>query len=292
MEPFFEYLRVVRNVSDHTLRAYQGDLSLFLAFLKDKPLIEVTRFDIRAFLLHLFKRGNSKSTVARRAGMLRTLYRYLLSQGEIDRSPMEDIEPLAQEKRLPRAISEEDIERFLQMPNLNRWEGVRDRAMIELLYSSGMRISELLTIQLSDLFPEEKLVKLIGKGSKERIIPLTERALNWIFAYKERVPFPLSSFLFISRLARPLSSRAVHLAFRNYLVSSGLTTRVTPHVVRHSIATHLLERGMDLRMIQEILGHASPSTTQIYTKVSFGLKESVYNKAHPLAREEESGGRE
>lgn len=287
IEQFLEYLHVVKNVSSHTLRSYKTDLQTFATFLGGKPLSVVDRFDVRAFLLHLFKQGLKKPSVARRASALRSFYRFLVKHSGLASSPMDLIDPLKQDSRIPRAVTLEEIEHFFSLPDLACPMGLRDRAILELFYSSGLRVSELSLLNCEDLSKEEGLVRVIGKGNKERIVPVTLFAIEWIERYRAVLNVDLidKKALFVNRLGTRLTTRSIDRLFKNYLLKSGLSSRITPHVLRHSIATHLLERGMGLKSIQEILGHSSPSTTQIYTKVNAKLKKEAYQKAHPLEKD-------
>lgn len=285
IEKFLEHLEVVRNMSPHTLRNYGSDLSQFEAFVKEA---KIDRRLIRRYLSDLTMQGLSKRTILRRLSSLRSLYSYLEREKIITENPLTSIDSPKLDKPLPKSISYEMVQRFFQQPDTSTLLGFRDRTIIELFYSSGLRLSELCALNREDIQLEQCKMRVRGKGKKERIIPITTGAAKWIKQYldhPERAEKEEDyAAIFLNKWGKRLSTRSVDRLFKGYLISSGLAITVTPHTIRHSIATHLLENGMDLKTIQGLLGHSSLSTTTIYTKVSTRLKRDVYDRAHPRAQ--------
>ena len=321
---FLEHLRSVKNASNHTIRNYTIDLNAFKNYLEtlhlgslsqndlpDKisydssyqdrrkdyddilPLNIIDRKKIRGFLAHLNAINQNKRTIVRRLSSLRTFFKYAFTNKLISHNPTEDLETPKIEKKIPYSLSYEQIQRLFEQPDVNTYLGYRDRVIMELFYSSGLRVSELVALDRLDFDPQNLLVKLKGKGKKERIVPITKNAAEWIQSYlnhPERhleidghLPQSDSDAIFLNRLGTRITTRSVDRNFDRYLTASGLAGKVTPHTIRHTIATHWLENGMDLKTIQVLLGHSSLATTTIYTQVSTSLKKKVYDKAHPRA---------
>ena len=289
IKSFIHYMDVTKRASAHTLRGYASDLNMFNQFAKDK---KIDKHVIRKYLYNLQTLGASKKTVARHLSAIRSLFRHLHKQKRIEVNPAGEIQAPKLPKPLPKAISYSEIEHLFSMPNTLEILGLRDRAIMELFYSSGLRLSELVTLDKKDLNDCSRSMKVKGKGKKERIIPMTQNALDWVLKYlndKRRNQMPLSKApknedaIFLNKWGTRLSARSVDRIFKKYLSKSGLVETITPHTIRHTIATHWLEKGMDLKTIQTILGHNSLGTTTIYTKVSPRLKKDVYDRAHPRA---------
>jgi integrase/recombinase XerC len=308
---FLEHLRVVKNASKHTIRSYCVDLNSLKTFLEGErenkaekiyhqqpydvrdhaheellTLKTIDRRMLRQFLASLNAHGANKQTIVRRLSSLRTFFKYAFSQGQITLNPMEDVESPKLDKRIPKSLNYDQVQRLFDQPDLNTYLGFRDRCIMELFYSSGLRVSELVGLNRTDFDPSNLLVRLRGKGKKERVIPITKNAAEWIQAYLDHAARPKKSHpdaVFLNRHGQRLSSRSVDRKFDKYLMMSGLAGRVTPHTIRHTIATHWLESGMDLKTIQLLLGHSSLATTTIYTHVSPKLKKQVYDRAHPRA---------
>lgn len=280
---FLEHLQVVKNASQHTIRNYAIDLKALRAFT-DLPLNEIDRRTIRLFIAKQSE-THSKRTIVRRLSSLRTFFKYLISQGHIPKNPMEDIESPKLEKKIPLSLSYEQVQRLLNTPDTHTYLGFRDRCIMELFYSSGLRVSELVDLDKKDVNNKELLIRLRGKGKKERVIPITRNAAEWIEAYLNHPKRKARDrkALFLNRFGRRLTSRSVDRKFEEHLTKTGLSGNITPHTIRHTIATHWLESGMDLKTIQLLLGHSSLATTTIYTHVSPKLKKEVYDKAHPRA---------
>ncbi|MBM3196878.1 MAG: tyrosine recombinase XerC [Chlamydiae bacterium] len=282
---FLEFLKGVKRVSLHTLRAYESDLRALHNFILGKPLEQVSKYEIRSFLMTLHKENISKKTVARKAASLRSFYRYLVLHEGLEKNPMELIDPIKQEPSIPRAVSREEVELLLNSVDPSTFLGLRDRCIMELFYSSGLRLSEVEALDWSDISFQDRICLIKGKGNKSRLVPFTETVRNWLKLYKDHPQNGLGEMgvVFVNKFGKRISSRSIDRMFKEYVLKSGLSLHITPHVLRHSIATHWLDRGMDLKSIQEILGHESLGTTQIYTKVTKTKKQEIYQKTHPLA---------
>lgn len=296
---FLEHLQIVRNLSSHTLRSYATDLQAFKKFLNQEKieilsLNEIDKPLIRQFLAHLHFQKGSKRTLLRRLACLRSFFKHLKRENKIEKNPMEEIDTPKLEKALPKALSYQQIERLLGQPEIGVYLGFRDRCMMELLYSSGLRISELAGLNRRDFDEKNLRLRLRGKGKKERIIPITAGAAKWIQDYldheereedgRQHKAQKDKEAVFLNKWGNRISVRSLDRNFAKYLISAGLSSNVTPHTIRHTIATHWLENGMDLKTIQTLLGHSSLVTTTIYTRVSSRLKKEVYDKAHPSAK--------
>ena len=281
---FLEFMKGVKRVSPHTLRAYESDLRSFHDFVLQKPIESISKYEIRSFLMALHKENISKKTVARKAASLRSFFRYLVLHENLERNPMDLIDPIKQEACIPRAVTKEEIEILLNCVDPSSFSGLRDRCILELFYCSGLRLSEVVALNWDDISLEERLVLVRGKGNKSRIVPFTHTVKKWLHLYREHPQNGLGEpgVVFLNKFQKRITCRSVDRMCKSVVKKAGLSPLITPHVLRHSIATHWLDRGMDLKSIQEILGHESLGTTQIYTKVSKTKKEEVYNKSHPL----------
>lgn len=295
---FLHYLELAKNASVHTLRNYTSDLSNFESFLEKEKLTNtsIEKLDkrlIRNFLAQLNFSGSSKRTILRKVACLRSFFKYLKRQRKIGINPMEEIDSPKLDKRIPRPLTYDQVKRLMEQPETESILGFRDRCVMELLYSSGLRISELANLNRRDLDSKNRILRILGKGKKERHIPITNSAVEWIVAYLNHPERELdgkghqaqkdSNAIFLNKWGKRISTRSLDRNFAKYLNESGLPSSVTPHTIRHTIATHWLEKGMDLKTIQVLLGHSSLGTTTIYTKVSTRLKKEVYDKSHPSA---------
>jgi integrase/recombinase XerC len=291
---FLGFLTVERGASQETLRNYASDLRqlhrfLFSARLADQPIdpAELSADSIRAYLQWLDRKGEKRTSLARKLACIRSLYRYLTRTGLVSRNPVEDLRTPKQPKYLPRVLTKDDAEALMGFPDLGTISSMRDRALLEALYSTGARVSELVALNVEDLHQAEGVVRLRGKGRKERIVPIGDLAIQAIKAYRDALEPSIrgtqrSSSVFLNHRGGRLSSRSVARIVARY--SSRLRGgSVSPHTLRHSFATHLLDEGADLRAIQEMLGHASLSTTQKYTHVATDQLLAVYDKSHPRA---------
>lgn len=287
---FFSYLRLSKGASEHTLRAYAIDLNYFFSFAKEEG---VERIDgickrvIRRYLAHLYDKGASPKTVLRKISSLKSFFRHLIKEKIVLESPLDEIASPKKEKRLPISVSYEEVEHLFKQPDMAVYTGFRDRVIMEVFYSSGLRLSELVGLNRSDFDPKGRLLTIFGKGKKQRQTPITETAAKWLLAYLEHPEreedVNAKGAIFLNKWGKRLSARSVDRKFAAYLKASGLSERITPHTIRHTIATHWLEKGMDLKTIQLLLGHTSMATTTIYTHVSSKLKREVYDKTHPRA---------
>lgn len=293
-EKFLSYLHAIKNASLHTLRNYGMDLADFQKFAKIEEIQAVDKRMIRGYLAHLNQMRATKRTILRRLSALRSFFKYLLKEGALSQNPLEEIDAPKLEKTIPAPLSREEIERLFQQPNIETLLGFRDRTIMELFYSSGLRISELVGLNKSDFDQVNLTLRVKGKGKKERVIPITKNAAAWINRYlihPERIldgeqhqAEKNHEAIFLNKWGERLTVRSVDRNFQAFLKQSGLASKATPHTIRHTIATHWLENGMDLKTIQVLLGHSSLSTTTIYTKVSTKLKKVVYDKTHPLVK--------
>ena len=313
---FLDHLRLNENASAHTVRAYESDLSQFITFVAthlnrrrpDLVAADFNHLNIRAFLGDLHTRGNSRASAARKLAAIRTFGRYLRREGAIDGDPAALVGTPKREQRLPPHLAESEMSRLLEMPDTSSPLGRRDRAILELFYASGLRLSELVGVGLEDVNLSGRVVRVLGKGGKERIVPFnrsTEAALRvWLHDREAiaagirdagsviRSPTVVRSVsrgrrpaepLFLNYQGGRLSTRSVDRLVRKYVAACSTRFGISPHALRHSFATHLLERGADLRVIQELLGHARLSTTQRYTHVNAAQLLEAYKKAHPKA---------
>jgi integrase/recombinase XerC len=295
---FLEYMRLARLASDHTLRAYSIDLASFFSFLEKKKstssLEEIDKWTIRGYLSLLFEQKRKNRTILRHLSSLRSFFKYLVKEKILLVNPLDEIEGPKREKRLPHFLSYAQIENLFSQPDVTTYLGLRDRAIVELFYSSALRLSELAALNRWDLDKEQGLLRVRGKGRKERLVPVTKNAIKWILTYLEHPERSVRSkehevqkddaAIFLNKWGKRMTTRSIDRNFKRYLLQSGLAERITPHTIRHTIATHWLENGMDLKTIQLLLGHSSLSTTTIYTHVSSKLKRDVYDKAHPRAK--------
>ena len=288
---FLDYLHYERNVSPNTIAAYRDDLESFTAFLCNEYLtmardqLELRRVDhlaVRSYLAHLSRRKLSRSSMARHLSALRTFFKWLVREGVVEANPARTVATPKREKHLPAVLQTSDVALLLEQPDTSANLGLRDAAWMELLYASGLRISELVGIDLDDLELRARLVKVHGKGSKERIVPFGSKAEAALRAYLA-VRSSDEDALFVNYRGNRITARSVRRLFDGYLRKAALRAGISPHTMRHSFATHLLNAGADLRAIQELLGHASLSTTQKYTHLNDWQLIAVYKKAHPRA---------
>jgi integrase/recombinase XerD len=290
---YLDHLRVERRLSGHTLESYGRDLAGLAAFAAgaDRRLEDLDRKALDAFVQQQRTRGQSPRSVARAVAAVRGFYRFLVLDRRLERSPAEDLQPPPAWPALPKFLSIEEVDTLLAQPDTSTPLGLRDRALIELLYATGMRVSELVGVRAADLHLDEQYLTCIGKGNKERLIPIGEQAAAWIEKYQASVRPVLTRHakgratpqLFVNARGGPLSRVGFWKILKGYGRQASLPRTLSPHVVRHSFATHLLERGADLRAIQMMLGHADLSTTQIYTHVLEARLKAVYNRFHPRA---------
>jgi len=298
IDPFLEYLRLVRNVSPHTIRAYSEDIVGFVAFFEEVrrgDWEKIDYHDIRAFLAYLKQHGASTATVSRKLAALRAFFRYLKRGGHLPHNPTVGIANPRKERRLPRVLTEEEMDHLSQSQAVEKILGIRDHAIIETLYASGIRVSELVALDVRDVDIAAREMRVMGKRSKERIAFLGRSAIEALSDYlalarshlAARNPKGDCGALFLNYRGGRLSARSVDALMAKYTQEAALRQKVTPHTLRHTFATHLLEHGADLRSVQEMLGHANLTTTQIYTHLTTEHLKDVYRKAHPRKERDE-----
>lgn len=291
LDRFINYIISERGLSKNTAESYNRDLIKFLNFLEKHSkhgVISVSREDILLFLGELLKEGKKPRSVSRALVSIRVFYRYLISQGLVKKNPASLIEGMKIEKGLPKVMTYSDIMKIINAIKPDDASRLRDLAMIELLYATGIRVSELVNLKLGDVDLDVGYLRVLGKGIKERIVPVGEYARKRVkeyleFARPRLLGKGISEHLFITRLGKKFTRQGFWLMVKNYARLSGVKVNVTPHVFRHSFATHLLEKGADLRTLQTMLGHADISTTQVYTHVSSEQLRRVYKRSHPRA---------
>lgn len=290
LEDYLRYGQIERGLSNNTITAYRQDLTEFLNYLTNEHINywPTKALDIDAFLARQRDLNKATSSISRMISSLRKFYQWLARNNIQKLNPMIEIDAPKKEKRLPTALSRGEVERLLAAPDTKQKLGLRDRALLEIMYATGMRVSEVINLKEEDIHAELKLIKVFGKGSKERLVPVTDLALDWLKKYQETVREPLllekgenSEFVFLNNRGQSLTRQAVWQIIKRYCKLCGITKDVTPHTLRHTFATHLLENGADLRVVQEILGHSDISTTQIYTNLTQTHILQVYQKAHP-----------
>ncbi|MCL6597981.1 MAG: site-specific tyrosine recombinase XerD [Alicyclobacillus macrosporangiidus] len=289
---FADYLAVERGLSANTRESYQRDLKAFCLYLQDTWHVtpECARQPhIAGYLAHLRAQGRAATTVSRNLASLRSFYHFLLREGQLSQDPTVHIDSPKVEKRLPKVLTVHEVERLLDAPDVATPSGARDKAMLELLYATGIRVSELVSIRVSDVNLSAGFIRCIGKGSKERIIPVGDIARRALLHYLQfgRVRLLKDSNppeLFLNHHGQPMSRQGFWKILKKHSRSANILKDITPHTLRHSFATHLLERGADLRAVQEMLGHADISTTQIYTHVTRTRLKEVYLSAHPRVK--------
>ncbi|MFC0271510.1 site-specific tyrosine recombinase XerD [Metabacillus herbersteinensis] len=293
IKDFIHYIIVERGLSNNTIVSYERDLKGYQLFLVEKQQItsfnDVTRFHIIQFLKQLKDGGKSSKTLARHTASIRSLHQFLLREKAVDQDPTVHIESPQIDRKLPKVLSLQDVEKLLETPRLTSSFGYRDKAMLELLYATGMRVSEMINLDLKDVHLTMGFIRCYGKGNKERIVPIGTIASEAITAYIEKARIHLVSkkqptdALFLNHHGKRISRQGFWKNLKKIALEANIDKELTPHTLRHSFATHLLENGADLRAVQEMLGHADISTTQIYTHVSKTRLKDVYKQFHPRA---------
>jgi integrase/recombinase XerC len=306
---FLDYLKLEKHFSDYTVKSYGADLIQFGQFLAgeighananqaagaltpeqlDERQVKCEPLTVREFLAYLYAQNYTKSTTARKLATLRSFYKFLIRRGVVSVNPLSTIRTPKQEKRLPKCLDLEQVQKLLDAPEDTELLGARDKAMLEVLYSSGIRVSELVELEMSDLDLNEGILRVKGKGRKDRLTPIGSQAIKALQRYFElrsadpKLSSQTLTRVFLNKHGEALSTRSVRRKLDKYLVEAGLDPGISPHTLRHSFATHLLNNGADLRSVQELLGHQSLSTTQIYTHLTTSRVKQVYDQAHPRA---------
>ncbi len=292
MQLFLEYLTVELGLSANTRQAYERDLRLFcktLGFKNSDALVNVNREQIIGYMTQLKEKGLAAATIARKLAAIKAFYRFMTAEGYMDANPAEVVEAGTKGIKLPRVLSENEVVRLLNQPDITTAEGFRDRTMLEVLYATGMRVSELINLTLERVDLNMKYIIAFGKGSKERIVPLGSVAAEFLQQYLEKVRPKLThagrntNIVFLAFGGHELTRQRFWQIIRAYGRKANINKALTPHILRHSFATHLLDNGADLRSVQELLGHSDISTTQIYTHLTNKRLRDIYAKAHPRA---------
>ncbi|MBU1061208.1 MAG: site-specific tyrosine recombinase XerD [Candidatus Omnitrophica bacterium] len=289
IEEFLSYLSVERGFADNTLSSYKSDLVIFSKYLESsgiQSIQKVSRQIVTSFMLSEKDRGLSSNSISRELACLKSFFKFLVRENKVKEDITSVIESPKLWKRLPSTLNIQEVESLLKAPNLRELNGSRDKACLELMYATGMRVSELINVKMGDFNMELRFVKCFGKSSKERIVPFGKKAKEAIARYlsksrPELLKKKVSNFLFLTRLGKPMSRQTFWKIIKKYARLAGIKKDIKPHSLRHSFATHILERGADLRIVQEMLGHADISTTQIYTHVSKDRLKSIHKKFHP-----------
>ncbi len=290
LERFINYLILEKGLSDNTRLAYRNDIHRYLEFLEGqnvRPIEKTESRTIRELIVFLSNLGMASSSIARNITAIRMFHRFLMNENILSFDPTDNLELPKSGRKLPTFLEIPEVELLLAQPDIRQPKGIRDRAILETLYATGVRVSELIGITRSSLIEEERFIRIFGKGSKERLVPIGSVALDWIRKYQDLVRPALlkgiqrSDILFLSMHGRPLTRIAVWQILKFYVAEAGIEKRVSPHTLRHSFATHLLEGGADLRSVQEMLGHADISTTQIYTHLDREYLKEVIQTFHP-----------
>lgn len=292
MQLFLEYLTVELGLSANTRQAYERDLRLFcktLGFKNSDALVNVNREQITGYMTQLKEKGLAAATIARKLAAIKAFYRFMTAEGYMDANPAEVVEAGTKGIKLPRVLSEDEVVCLLNQPDITTEEGFRDRTMLEVLYATGMRVSELINLTLERVDLNMKYIIAFGKGSKERIVPLGSVAAEFLQQYLEKVRPKLThagrntNIVFLAFGGHELTRQRFWQIIRAYGRKANINKALTPHILRHSFATHLLDNGADLRSVQELLGHSDISTTQIYTHLTNKRLRDIYAKAHPRA---------
>ena len=290
LRSYLHFLELEKNASANTISSYKIDLARYLDYLETKEIIlpnKIKEKDIAAFLGLLREFGLSPSSVSRNLSSIKMFHKFLVGEGVSKMNPAENIETPKLSKTLPDVLNQDEIETILNQPNPVEPLAIRDKAILETLYATGMRVTEAITLKQSNVNKDEGIVRVFGKGSKERLVPIGKSALKWIAKYLNEVRGNLSKqgsgqdVLFLNARGRPMSRMAVWNIVRTYTTKSGIKKEVHPHTFRHSFATHLLEGGADLRAVQEMLGHVDIATTQIYTHIDREYLKEVHRTFHP-----------
>lgn len=292
IDGFIHYLAIEKGLSDNTLHSYQLDLKSFSHFLKKRSIKQITdinRHHITAYLLFLRQEGKAAATMARHMAAIKSFFHFLLQEKIVAQDPTCNLETPRLPKNMPRVLSREQVDLLLEQPQIGNPPGMRDKAMLELIYATGLRVSELINLNIQDVNLELGYLRCIGKGSKERIVPVGSLAQDAIREYLDRSRLKLlkknkDDALFLNQRGNRITRQGFWKILKQYVKQAGINTVITPHTLRHSVATHMLENGADLRTVQELLGHEDITTTQIYTHLTNSHLKEVYDSCHPRAK--------
>jgi len=285
VEKYVNFLTFEKGLADNSIIAYKNDLKIFIDFIKTNRISRVEEDELIDFIFFMKAKKYSEPSIARALVSIRNFYVFLVREKKILKSPFENMDAFKTHKKIPEVLSKEDIEKLINAPDPATKEGIRDRAIFELLYGAGVRVSELINLELTDLNLDEKVVRCFGKGSKERIVPigdfLTDAVSNYLDVRGTFVKKGFSQYLFLTRRGTKFTRMGIWKLVKNYAKQTGISKDVYPHIFRHSFATHLLAGGADLRSVQEMLGHSDISTTQIYTHVDKSRLKKIHKQFHP-----------
>ena len=287
IDNFIDELWLEKGLSKNTLSAYRNDIQTFSNWYKGNSLLEVERVDLLDYLAHRLKQGFSSRSTARTLSSLRAFYSHLTVRHNLKEDPTSKVESPKLGRSLPKTLSEEEVERLIQAPDVDDDIGLRDRAMLELIYACGLRVSELISLDILNINLRQGVIRVIGKGEKERLVPMGEEALHWIERYinKSRPNFIKAdnkiTEVFLSKRGKAMTRQTFWYRLKEYAQLASINKELSPHTLRHAFATHLINHGADLRTVQLLLGHSSLSTTQIYTEVARHRMKELHNEHHP-----------
>ncbi|MFH1779251.1 MAG: tyrosine recombinase XerC [Candidatus Omnitrophota bacterium] len=286
IEKFIRYLEIEKNASKYTVLNYSIDLRSLKDFLKDEPIEKIDYITLRRYLAYLKEKNLSKVSIARKIAAIRSFFRFLCREGYAKTNPATSLSIPKREKHLPKFLDENEVVKLIESPKGDNISAFRDRAILETLYSTGIRVSELVGLDVEAVDHIGGVIKVYGKGKKERIVPIGERALQSIREYlnkRKHEGAKETKVLFLNKSGERITDRSIRRVIEKYIRKTSMREKISPHTLRHSFATHLLDHGADLRSVQELLGHANLSTTQIYTHITTERLKSAYDKAHPRA---------
>ncbi len=286
IEKFMRYLEIEKNASRHTIINYSVDLKSFKDFMKEIPIEKVDYIALRRYLAHIKENNLSKVSVARKIASIRSFFKFLFREGIIKSNPAASLSSPKKDKHLPKFLDEGEVVKLLESPDTESEAGLRDRAILETLYSTGIRVSELVGLNVDRIDQIGGVIKVYGKGKKERIVPIGDRALQVIRQYLKKRRYDDSKreqALFLNKNGGRITDRSIRRVVNKYITKISIQQKISPHTLRHSFATHLLDHGADLRSVQELLGHANLSSTQIYTHITTERLKAAYEKTHPRA---------
>ena len=294
LEDYLHFLKIERGLSENTIKSYHRDLTRYFSFLESRDITQwdkIDRYIVLDFLEELREEGKSSTTIIRMVSSLRKFHQFLRQERKTDNDPMQYIDTPKKAQKLPKTLTIKEVEKIIEAPDTSDELGIRDRAILEVMYATGLRVTELISLKLDDLHLSLGLLQTLGKGDKERIIPLGDVAIKWLEIYLENSRPELlyknkkekPTILFLNYKGEGFSRQGIWKNLKVYVTEAGIEKDVTPHTLRHSFATHLLENGADLRVVQELLGHADISTTQIYTHISKNRMADVYKAHFPRA---------
>lgn len=291
IDEYLQYVKVERGLSSNTITSYHQDLVKFQNYLQQQKVTDLATLDnffINQFLQYLTTQGNAENTIIHCVTSLRKFFQFLKRMQYIPDDPMQQVGMPKKKQHLPDILSVQDVEQILMTPDTSTRLGIRNRAMLEVMYATGLRVSEIVNLKVADLHFELGLLQTIGKGNKERIVPIGDVAMQWVLTYYQDVRAVQlkgadNPILFLNDHGRQLTRQGIWKIIKQIVLQAGITKDVSPHTLRHSFATHILENGADLRIVQELLGHADISTTQIYTHITNERAKQVFKKAHPRA---------